>query len=108
VIEDDQFVAFAAFGRDISGFQWGAIVGRNVEVRPTGHAIIVGSLKEHTAEWPDNVGQGFDLCVIFFGNGLELFQGLFHSFFGHSAHELSLLRLEICDHVCFAFGLTIK
>jgi hypothetical protein len=80
VIEDDQLVAFAAFGRDIPGFQRGAVVGRNVEVRPTGHAIIVGSLKEHTAKWSDNVGQGFDLCVIFFGNRLELFQRPFPFF----------------------------
>jgi len=43
-----------------------------------------------TSEWSDNVGQGFDLCVIFFGNGLELFQGLFHSFFGYSAHDFHL------------------
>jgi hypothetical protein len=42
----------------------------------------------HAAQRPDDGGEVFDLRVIFFGDGLKLFQGLFHSFFGYSAHDV--------------------
>ena len=88
MIEDDQLIAFTTFGRNIPGFQGSAVVGRDLEVAPAAHAIIVRRLVNHAAQRSNDGGEIFDLPVIFFGDGFELFQGLFHSFFGYSGHDV--------------------
>ncbi len=54
VVEDDEFVGLAALGRNVPALQGRAIFGRNDDVRPTGHAIVVGCLVEETAEGFDD------------------------------------------------------
>jgi hypothetical protein len=88
VIEDNQLVAFSPFGGNIPAFQGNTVIGLEIDIPPPGHPIVVGSLEEHASEWPDDVGQVLDLCVVFFGNGFELFQRFFHSLFGYSAHDV--------------------
>ena len=53
------------------------------------YSIVVWRLMQYASERLDDGGQAFDLCVIFFRDDLELCQGLFHSFFGYSAHDVS-------------------
>jgi hypothetical protein len=71
VIEDDEFVALSAFGGDVPAFQENTIVGREIDIPPSRHPIVVGSLEEHASERPDDVGQVLDLRVILWRDDLE-------------------------------------
>jgi hypothetical protein len=65
--------------RDLPSFQGNAIIRREIDVPPPGDAMVIGRLMEHVSERLDDGGQGLDFRVIIFGNGLLLFQSLFHS-----------------------------
>jgi len=39
---------------------------------------------------PDDIDHAFDLCIVCFGNRLELFKGLFHCLFGYSTYRFSI------------------
>src|SRR5262249_17349631 len=89
VVEDHQLVAFAALGRDVPGFEGGAVVGRDDEVVPSLHSVFIRSLEEE-ATWAFNdTGEGLNLRVVLLGDGLLLLQSLPHSFVGNPAHGVS-------------------
>jgi hypothetical protein len=88
MIEDNQLVAFSTFGGDIPAFEGSAVVRRNIDIFPTSHSIVIGRLKDKAAQRFDDASNGFDLLMVFFGNGLELLQGPFHSLIGYSSHDL--------------------
>jgi hypothetical protein len=75
VVEYDQFVTFAAFGRDVPAFQRNAAVRREIDVPPAGHPMIVWGLMEDAPQRFDDIGHCLDLGVVLFGNGLELLEG---------------------------------
>jgi hypothetical protein len=96
VIEKNQLVTVTSFGGDIPAFQGSAVIRWEIDVSPSSHPIIVRRLMEYASERLDDGGYGLDLRVIFFGNGLELCQGLF---------ILSLdILLMISPHAMFSFG----
>lgn len=103
VVENNQFIALAAFGRDVPRFKRRAVVGRDDQVLPAGHALVIGRFKDKAAQRAHDVGEAFDFLVVFGGNGFELFECFVHPFFGHSAHdETSFCVKKGC---CFGNGL---
>ncbi|MBV8459161.1 MAG: hypothetical protein JO122_21420 [Acetobacteraceae bacterium] len=74
MVEDDELIALAAaLGRDIPRFERSTIIRRDREIVPSSHSIFIRSLEDKITQWPNDVGNGFDLGVIFGGNALQLF-----------------------------------
>jgi hypothetical protein len=81
MVEDNQLVAFSSFGRNVPAFERRAVIRRKIDITPTRHPVVVGSLVQNASQRFDDTGQRLDLGVVFSRNCLELFQGLVHSLF---------------------------
>lgn len=91
MVEDDELIALATLGRDVPRFEGSTIIRWDEEIVPRSHPIFIGSLEDKATQWPHDVGNGFDLGVIFGGNALQLLLRFCHSFRGYSAHDFHLL-----------------